>query len=155
MSLTNIKLDDLLEPSRVLELDVTSKEEALRILCERISEDSRVLDGEAFQKAILKRESQSSTGLGMGIAIPHVKVPDVSDYVMAVGRVKNGIEFDSLDGRPVYLIFMIGASDHQTKEFVRILARVTHLLKHDGIRQALLRADIPEDFLSIVREHEG
>ena len=155
MSLTNIKLDDILEPDRVLELETSSKDEALKILCDRMAEDPRVLDGKAFYQAIIKRESQSSTGLGMGIAIPHVKVPEVSDYIMAVGRVKDGIEFDSLDGRPVHLIFMIGASDHQTKEFVRILARVTHLLKHDGIRQALLRASIPQDFLSIIREHEG
>ncbi|MCL5270187.1 MAG: PTS sugar transporter subunit IIA [bacterium] len=153
--MTNIKLGELIESDRVLELDVDTKEEVLRILCDQLAEDPRVLDGKALYEAIMRREHQISTGVGMGIAIPHVKIPQVNDYVIAVGRIKKGVDFGAMDGRPVHLVFMIAASDHQTRDFVRILAQVTHLLKHDGIRQALLRAEIPLDFLTIIQEHEG
>lgn len=155
MSLANIKLGDLIEPNQIQDLSRVDKKQCLRILCDRLSEDPRVLDGEAFYQAILRREEQISTGVGLGVAIPHVKIPQITDYLVAVGRIKDGVDFGALDNRPVHLVFLIGASDHQTKEFVRILAQVTHLLKHDGIRQALLRAEIPHDFLKIIREHEG
>jgi fructose-specific phosphotransferase system IIA component len=155
LSIASINLADLIEPARILELEAQTKEDVLRLLCDRLTGDHRVLDSDAFYEAILERERQISTGIGMGVAIPHVKIPQLTDYVIAVGRSRKGVDFDAMDQKPVHLIFLIGASERQTKEFIHILARVTHLLKHDGIRQALLRADIPGDFLSIIKEHEG
>ena len=139
MPTTNIRLSDLLEADHIIDLDVsTNKEEALRTLGRRLAEDPRVLDSEVFVSAILQREALASTGVGMGIAIPHVKIPEVKDYVTAVGRSRQGIPYDAMDGQPVHLIFMIGASESQTRDFVRILARVTYLLKDETIRSALL-----------------
>jgi mannitol/fructose-specific phosphotransferase system IIA component (Ntr-type) len=152
--LSTPKLGQLIRPDCILELNAADKEEALRILSEKCAEDERVLDGEAFLRAIIRREEQVSTGVGMGIAIPHVKIPEVTDYVAAVGRSKEGIPFDSLDGEPVHLIFMIGASDRQTREFVRILAQVTHLLKPEATRRELLKAPIPGPFLDVIRSHD-
>lgn len=144
-------LSDLLVPERILELDATPKVETLRILSEACAQSAQVTNGEAFFRAVLKREAMISTGVGMGIAIPHVKIPEVTDYVAAVGRSRQGLDFDALDGAPVHLIFMIGASDRQTREFVKILAQVTHLLKSRATREALLAAPIPHSFIEIVR----
>ncbi|MEN6626735.1 MAG: PTS sugar transporter subunit IIA [Candidatus Sumerlaeia bacterium] len=144
-------LSDLIVPERILELDATPKIETLRILSEACAQSEQVANGEAFYQAVLKREAMISTGVGMGIAIPHVKIPEVTDYVAAVGRSRQGIDFDALDGAPVHLIFMIGASDRQTREFVKILAQVTHLLKSRSTREALLAAPIPHSFIEIVR----
>ncbi len=146
-------LGELLSLDRVLELKARTKEQALRELATACALDGRVSDGEAFYQAILRRERQVSTGVGMGIAIPHVKIPEVGDYIAAVGRSSEGIPFDALDGQPVHLIFMIGASDRQTREFVKILAQVTHLLKPHATREALMAAQIPEPFLEIIRAY--
>ncbi|MCE5229670.1 PTS sugar transporter subunit IIA [bacterium] len=148
-------LSQLIVPERILELKPSTKEDALRILSAACAATPQVADGEAFFKAILKREAQVSTGVGMGIAIPHVKIPEVSDYVAAVGRCREGLNFDSLDGAPVNLIFLIGASDRQTREFVKILAQVTHLLKSRATREALLAAPIPHSFIEIIKSAES
>ena len=154
MTANDQKLHELIAPEQILDLDPIAKPEALRILSQKMAEDPRVLDGDALYEAILKREQQVSTGVGLGIAIPHVKIPEVNDYVIGVGRVKQGLDFESLDGQPVHLIFLIGASDRQTKEFVRILARVTYLLRSEKVRQTLMEAEIPGAFLDVIRQNE-
>jgi mannitol/fructose-specific phosphotransferase system IIA component (Ntr-type) len=155
LSLTKLKLSELISLDQIHDINPTSKGETLQFMCSQMAKDSRVLDGEALFEAILERERQVSTGVGLGIAIPHVKIPQITDYVMTVGRVKAGMDFEALDGQPVHLIFMIGASDRQTKEYVKILARVTHLLKSEGVRQALMEAEIATPFLEIIRTHES
>jgi mannitol/fructose-specific phosphotransferase system IIA component (Ntr-type) len=150
---THISLTELIRPERVLELDCATRDEALRALCTAASRDARVLDVEALYRAVLKREDVSSTGVGMGIAIPHVKIPQVTDYIIGVGRHRAGLDFKALDGRPVHLIFLICASDHQTREFVKMLAQVTHLLKDEAIRREMLEAAVPHGFLDVVRKH--
>lgn len=148
-------LSQLIVPERILELNVTTKDEALRVLTEACARTPQVTSEKAFLEAIIKREAQVSTGVGMGIAIPHVKIPEVTDYVAAVGRCRQGLPFDALDGAPVNLIFMIGASDRQTRDFVKILAQVTHLLKSRATREALLAAPIPHSFMEIIRSAEA
>ena len=150
MTATYQNLLNLIHPDRIYELDVTTKADALKEMSQRLAQDPRILDGQAFYESMIKREEQASTGVGLGIAIPHVKIPEVADYVMAVGRVKQGIEFKALDGKPVHLIFMIAASHQQTREFVKILRDVTHLLKCDQIREQLMQAQIPTEFYSII-----
>lgn len=154
MPTSSIKLSELIKPDYVMDLEVESKEAALKALSDRLSQDPVIQDPEAFYRAILHREEQVSTGCGMGIAIPHVKIPEVSDYVVGVGRVEKGIDFQALDGKPVYLIFMIGASARQTREFVKILAQVTHLLKDPETRQGMMGARIPDQFIDVIRAHE-
>lgn len=148
-------LSQLIVPERILELTVTTKDEALSVLTEACARTPQVTSEKAFLEAIIKREAQVSTGVGMGIAIPHVKIPEVTDYVAAVGRCRQAIPFDALDGAPVNLIFMIGASDRQTRDFVKILAQVTHLLKSRATREALLAAPIPHSFMEIIRSAEA
>jgi PTS system fructose-specific IIC component len=148
------KLSDLIVPDCVLELDATEKISALEMMSRHLGRTERVTDAEVFHRALMEREAQASTGVGKGIAIPHVKDASVTDYVVGVGRSRGGIAFDSIDGEPVRLVFMIGASDRQTREFVKILAQVTHLLKAPEVREALIRAAMPDEFLSVIRENE-
>ncbi len=117
--------------------------------------DPKVLNPSAFLDAIFKREELVSTGVGLGVAIPHVKIPEVEDYVIAVGRKLSGLEFDSLDSQPVRLVFMIGASEHQSRDFIKMLARVMRLLKSGANRAALLEARIPDEFLEIIRKDDS
>lgn len=149
-----IQLSDLIEPSRIVDLKASTKHEALAELCDLLADDPNVVDSSAFLEAVYKREELVSTGVGLGIAIPHVKIAEVKDYVISVGRKTEGIEFDSLDGQPVRLIFLIGASDRQTRDFVKMLARVMRLLKDGANRVALLEAELPGPFLDIIRKDD-
>jgi mannitol/fructose-specific phosphotransferase system IIA component (Ntr-type) len=150
-----IRLSEMITPARIIELDVLPKESALKHLCDTLRSCAEVRDPDVFYRSILKREEQSSTGVGMGIGIPHVKIPEVTDYVMAVGRCARGIDFQSHDGQPVHLIFLIGSSDRQTREFVKILASLTKLLKSERNRKELLEADTPGVFIRLLREYES
>jgi len=149
-----IILHQLIRPERIVDLKATTKGEALRELAELLRNDPNVADLNAFIDAIQKREELVSTGVGLGLAIPHVKIPEVKDYVIAVGRKTEGIEFDSLDNQPVRLIFMIGASERQTRDFVKMLARVMKLLKNGANRLALLEAQLPNEFLEIIKKDD-
>ncbi|MBI1785787.1 PTS sugar transporter subunit IIA [Candidatus Sumerlaeota bacterium] len=151
---TPIQLHQLIRPERVIDLKATTKREALKELAGLLAGDPNITDPGIFLDAIFKREELVSTGVGLGVAIPHVKIPEVKDYVIAVGRKVEGIEFDSLDGQPVRLIFMIGASEHQTRDFVKMLARVMRLLKNGAVRVALLEAELPGPFIEVIRRDD-
>ena len=147
----DIDLSDFLRADAIADLTAKTKSDAIDELCAIISKHPHVTDSAAFRDAMIDRERLLSTGIGLGIAVPHVKIPSVRDYVIAVGRVRHGIEFESIDGEPVQLVFMIGASEHQARGFVQILARVVRLAKDDERRRRLLEADLPDEFLEIVR----
>jgi fructose-specific phosphotransferase system IIA component len=149
-----IELHKLIAPEAIVDLQATTKKDALRELTDLLSRNRNIQDSEAFLKAIYQREDLASTGVGLGVAIPHVKISQVSDYVIAVGRKSAGIEFDSLDGQPVRLIVLIGASDRQTRDFVKMLARVMRLLKDGANRVKLLEAELPGEFIEIIRQDD-
>ncbi len=116
-----------------------------------LGQDPLVTDARAFRAAIHDREALLSTGIGLGVAVPHVKIRAVKDFVIAVARVADGLEFDAIDRQPVRLVFMIGASEDQAASFVQVLARVVRLVKDDDRRERLIQSKIPDDFLNIVR----
>ncbi|MCA8969878.1 MAG: PTS sugar transporter subunit IIA [Planctomycetes bacterium] len=136
----------------VVDLSSSEKQSALEELCAITSKHAHVRDAKAFCKAIFEREKLVSTGIGLGVAIPHVKIPSVTDYVITVGRSEAGIDFDAIDGQPVRLVFMIAASEKQTAEFVRVLASIVKLVKQNDVRSRLLEASMPNEFCSILRE---
>jgi len=149
-----IELHKLIDPGAIVDLEATTKKEALRELTDVLSRNPNVQDAETFLRAIYQREELASTGVGLGVAIPHVKIAQVRDYAIAVGRKTEGMDFDSLDGQPVRLIVMIGASDRQTRDFVKMLARVMRLLKDVANRDRLLEAKNPHEFIEIIRDDD-
>lgn len=150
-----IQLHKMISPEMIVDLKASTKREALKELSDLLAASPNMKDSDAFLQAVYEREELVSTGVGLGIAIPHAKIPEVEDYVICVGRKKEGIEFDSLDGQPVRLIVLIGASDKQTRDFVKMLARVMRLLKEGQNRLKLLEAEIPNEFLEIIREDDS
>ena len=98
----------------IIDLRATTKEEALRELVDVLAARPEVTDADDFLGAIFAREKIISTGIGIGLAMPHVKTPSVTDFVVAIGRSRAGIDFDSLDEKPVYIVAMIGASADQS-----------------------------------------
>jgi PTS system fructose-specific IIA component/PTS system nitrogen regulatory IIA component len=110
---------------------VKTAEEAIRTLVERLAESGRLRrdDCEGVVSAILKRESLGSTGIGRGVAIPHTKWPGIVRVVGTVGRVPSGVDFNSLDGMPVYVICLILAPADRPRESLRALEAISRQLR--------------------------
>jgi mannitol/fructose-specific phosphotransferase system IIA component (Ntr-type) len=135
-----IPIGPLLHPSRVLDLRATTKREALVEVCRVLAACPEVEDPRALEKAVLEREEVMSTGIGLGIAVPHAKVSCVRDFVLALGRSRAGIEFQSLDGKPVHLVVLIAGPEERQGRYLQVLASVTLRLKREEVRRALLEA---------------
>ncbi len=151
----SFRLGTHLRPDRIIELKGASKEEVLREMVEVLQDAPEVTDIEDFYRAILEREKTMSTGLGIGLALPHVKIPSVTDFVVVLGRKKEGIEFESLDKQPAKIIVLVGASQKQHKEFLLVIARIAQLFRDENVREEVLHADGPQDILGIIQRYEA
>lgn len=147
-----MKLSGLIAPDRCLDLKSTDKQGALRELCAAMATSRNIGDAKAFQKAIVDREAILSTGIGLGLAMPHAKVPSVRDFTIALGRSKAGIDWDSLDGAPVHIAVMIGASDSQASEYTKVLAAIVTRMKDEAVRRKMLAAAKPWDAAKLLAD---
>jgi mannitol/fructose-specific phosphotransferase system IIA component (Ntr-type) len=147
-----IDIRGYLSADRVTDLKSTTKEGAIMELVALAARSPAVEDAEKLQEAIFEREGIMTTGIGLEIAIPHAKIPSVKDFVVAVGRAPNGIDFDAYDGQPVKIVVLIaGPSQHQQR-YLQILARVTLGLKSEQVRRDLLTAESPDAVIDVLAE---
>ncbi|MBN1515091.1 PTS sugar transporter subunit IIA [Candidatus Sumerlaeota bacterium] len=134
------KLSQLIVPERIVDLECESKEEVLTKLVELLAKSKNVSDKNAVLEAVFAREKVISTGIGIGIAVPHVKIPQIKDFVIAIARLKNGIDFQALDDEPVHLVIMIGANDKQSGDYLKLLAEVIKRCKDPEKRRIIMEA---------------
>jgi nitrogen PTS system EIIA component len=135
-----IRLADHLAPGRVVDLTSRSKDAALMELVETLASAPEVTNREKLLQAILERERIVSTGIGLGVAVPHAKIPEVSEFLVAYGRSSDGIDFGSIDDRPVHhVVLIVGPPDRQQR-YLQFLATVTLKLKQPELRRALEEA---------------
>lgn len=147
-----ITYEELVKNAPMVELKAKSKDEALKELAEVFRNEPKVLNVDRFIQAIFEREKVISTGIGIGVAVPHVKIPEVKDFVLAFGRHHGGLDFDSLDDQPVHLVAMIGASDSQAGEFLKMLAQLVQTFRAKDVRRRLLLARNQDEFRQIMLE---
>ncbi len=145
-----LKISDYLDPNLVAFLRSTTREEAIHELINVIHATGRLPNKTLFHKAITDREKIVSTGIGMGIAIPHAKMDDVDDFFIAIGiQKKQGLDWKSLDGMPVRIIFMIGGPESKQTEYLQLLSRLTIAIKDENIRRQLLRLNEKEEIIKL------
>ncbi len=146
-----IKLSNYLDSSTIVFLEANDRDEALLDLVNVLDNSHKLPDKQAFLQAIHNREKIVSTGIGMGVAVPHAKLDTFEDFFIAVGiQIKEkGIEWDALDGFPVRLIFMIGGPEHKQTKYLQILSNLTGLIKNEDKRKKLLRARSPQEVIHI------
>jgi mannitol/fructose-specific phosphotransferase system IIA component (Ntr-type) len=137
-----------------LALTSTTRDEAIGELAEILRSHPCVVDFEKYLADVFARERQASTGVGLGAAIPHARTDAVSDLVVAVGRTSGSIDFQSIDGKPVQVVLLLGTPQAKVKTYLRLLAHLSHLFKTNGFLPALLRAGSPEEVLQLFKEHE-
>jgi len=145
-----IDIRNYLSPERVVDLRSTSKDGAIMELVALSAGSSSVGDAEKLQEAIFEREGIMSTGIGLGIAIPHAKIPSVKDFVVAIGRTRSGIDFNALDQKPVNIVVLIAGPSQEQQRYLEILAGVTLRLKSDQVRTAVLAAETPDELIDVI-----
>lgn len=148
-----IKISKLLSLDRIKILQTRDKNEALKEICRILSTSDSIKDSEELENAVFERERIMSTSIGLGIAIPHVRLKSVTDMAMAVGVIKEGIDYDAFDDLPVNIIIMIAAPEGSHREYLSVLARLALLLKNSSLRNGILNAKSPEDIYEILKEH--
>ncbi len=131
------------------------KEGIIGELCHLFGQAKVVEEVEKFEETIKVREGIESTAIGEGIAIPHGRSETVKRLAVGFGGSKEGVEFNSLDGKPVHLIFMIAAPLDAKKEYLQTVARIVRLLKIKVLKQGLLQAQSVEDVLKVVEEFDS
>lgn len=133
-----------------IDLKGQTKSEIIDEMVDILYNNGKLNDREEYKKEILKREAQSSTGMEEGIAIPHGKTDAVKIPTVAIGISKKGVDYESLDGKPSHLFFMIAAPANSNNSHIELLSKITTLLLEDDIREALLNAKSKEEVLDIL-----
>ncbi len=149
-------LDFLNEKAVSADLKSQDKNGAIKELTDLLikSGQLRPKDKDAAVKVLLNREALGSTGIGQGIAIPHGKCEYVSELIGAFGISKSGIKFDSLDGEPAYIFFLLLAPIESSGPHLKALARISKLLKDKYFRDALKAADSEKGLIRIIKEED-
>lgn len=143
-----IHIAEYVSKERITFYNGLTKAEVLRGLC-RLSAE-KVMDYDVFEKAIFDREKIMSTGLGMATAFPHVKISCIPKFFISIGIVKNGVDWDSFDGHPAKIIFLIGGPDGQQNHYLGILSKLSLMVKNEKTRNALIQAENSEEVMEIV-----
>jgi mannitol/fructose-specific phosphotransferase system IIA component (Ntr-type) len=151
-----VLLSELLTADRVkVPLGSRTKDDLLHELVELATPGHGQATFEAILSAVREREQVLSTGIGSGVAIPHGKTPVVDQLVMAAGVTAEPVDFDALDGRPVELFFLLIGPESASGAHVKVLSRISRLLRRERLRSELLAARSAEEFLQVIRASEG
>ena len=150
-----MRITDLLD-KRSISLDGApkNKQEALDMAIDLMKGSDKINDQEAYRKQVYKREEEGTTGIGMGIAIPHGKCNAVDRPGLAAMVIKDGVDFDSLDGEPVHLLFLIAAPDTEDNIHLEVLSKLSMMLMDDNFTQSLKNASSVDEFMEIINKAE-
>ena len=147
-----MKLQQLIQPDRVvLDLEAADGREAITAVGEFLSEQIGV-PADRVAAALMEREKLGSTGVGDGFAIPHCKLPGISEIAVAVARFKEGVEFHSPDGKPVRLMFVVISPPDQPAAHLQVLSQIARVLKRKDIRRKLLEAEDAAAIVALIQE---
>ena len=148
-----MRITDLLD-KRSISLDgaPNNKQEALDMAIELMKGSDKINDQEAYRKQVYKREEEGTTGIGMGIAIPHGKCNAVDRPGLAAMVIKDWVDFDSLDGEPVHLLFLIAAPDTEDNIHLEVLSKLSMMLMDDNFTQSLKNASSVDEFMEIINK---
>lgn len=150
-----MKITDLLKKDSIdLNVETSNKEEILKKAVELMSKNGNIIDKDEYLKLVMKREEEGSTGIGEEIAIPHGKGDSISAPGLAAMVIPNGVDFKSLDGKPVKLLFLIAAPNTKDNVHLEVLSRLSTLLMDEKFRKELLNAKSKDEFLKIIDQAE-
>lgn len=147
-------LDLLKKEFTIADLKGEKKEDVINELIDLFQKDPRVLDIDKVRDCVLEREQIMSTGVGKGFAIPHGKTNAVTDILAAFGKTGRPIEYDSLDGQPVHLVFLLVGKDNLVSKHIKLLSRISRMMNKDDFREQLMHANSVNEILEIFGKEE-
>jgi len=151
-----LKISDIISEDLIIdELKGGTKIEVLQEFSRLLYEKGIVPDKEGLTKILVSRESLGSTGIGDGVAIPHGKLKGIKELILAFGRSKKGVDFDSLDGGAAHLFFLLLAPEDAPGEHLKALARISRLMKNGELRDRLMRCGGGEEIKMAITKEEG
>lgn len=149
-----MKILDVLPKEAILaDLKAVDKKGVLEELVVPVANLSGV-NHEDLVKVLMERERLGSTGIGEGIGIPHGKVKNLDSLILVFGLSRKGVDFDSMDGLPAHIFFLLITPENSTGLHLKLLARISRILKNDPFKKKLLRATSPDEIYSIIKEEE-
>lgn len=151
-----MRLTDTLKPQNILvPLLAQTKNEAISELVSLLAKNGEIQDAKAVLDAVLEREMTRTTGIGNGLAIPHGKTSGTAQLVMAIGKAGTPIDFQSIDGRPVSVVWLLASPPDKTGPHIHALARISRLMTIDKFRAALNQAMSPQDIYDAIVQQEN
>ena len=150
------KLASLLNPEMInLDLRAVEKTAALREVAQLLASHRSIHNFDLFFQEILDRERVSNTALGHDVAIPHARTDQCTEILIAIGRSSKGVDFETKDGQPVRLIFLIGTPKQMVTDYLRVVGNLARLLRQDDVRQRLLDAPDAASFIKVIDTAEA
>ena len=150
MKLMDFVSADLVSPSLV----VKDKKELLTQLVETLHRSGKIADPAPLLKSLLDREKIMTTGIGRGIAVPHAVSPEVKEQAIALGRIPEGADFESLDRGPVYFVFLLVGPPQASDLHLKTLARISRLIQHTDFVDSIKKAETVEEILKVLAEED-
>lgn len=145
----DVKLAHYIHQGAVLLLPSLQRDEAIGALCDALVQQGILGQKRAFFDSVLHREKIVSTGVGLGVAIPHAKTNFIEDFFIALGVVQGeGIAWDALDNKPVHLILLIGGPERAQNQYLHILSRLTEIIRDENLRKSIIEAKDTQEVLS-------
>jgi len=133
-----------------LELNSKTKEDVINEMVNILDENGKLLDKDIYLKAVLDREKEFSTGIGMGIAIPHGKSSGVKEPALIFGRSVDGIDYQSMDDELAHIFFLIAVPEESSNEHLKILSQISRKLMHKELRDSLMKASSAEEIITLL-----
>ncbi|MDK2859519.1 MAG: nitrogen system component [Sphaerochaeta sp.] len=143
----SMRILDYLNETSILFLKETHKDQILTTMAKKAAESGYVSSEKAFVDAILERETIMSTGIGLQVAIPHAKMDGIKEFFVLAAVLEKDVPWDSLDKKPVRLVFMIGGPSDRQSDYLMILSKITLVIKNPERRKALMAAKTPQAVL--------
>lgn len=151
-----MKITEILKPDFIIpSIKATDKEGTLIELADFLKEKGVIENKQTLNSALLEREKLGSTGIGENVAIPHAKCDEIQQIITLFGRSTKGIEFESLDQKPVFFICLLLAPTKSTGQHLKALARIARLMKSKNLREEILAAQDEKKIYSLLLEEDS
>jgi len=153
--MSGMKLSELLDESNIItDLNARDKKGVLEELVAAVINHEPSIDKHTLVKVLLERERLGSTGIGDGVAIPHGKYHGISQPLVSFGRSRSGLDFESMDGQPAHLFFLLVAPENSANVHLKVLATIARILKNSAFRKALMEAGSEEEIYRKIAQYD-
>jgi PTS system nitrogen regulatory IIA component len=148
-------MDVLVRDAVILDLAAETKRDALISLAKALAEAETGLDESRLLNVLMEREKLQSTGIGEGVAIPHGKLPGLTRLLASFARSRTGVDFESIDGQPTHLFFLLMVPEQSGGQHLKALARISRFFRDAAFRKRLLEAETRDDVFRAIEEEDA